>query len=126
MKCIRCNSDESTDMYFVETFPCPHCDDELEVQYHICKSCHITWKVVGDNVVSMADFEDDVVFARSDEDFFEAFTHISTNEILTGPVMGELVHRCIRCGSIAFEIADKKWRCNDPECQFEWEVLAID
>lgn len=136
MNCIKCGSEEATDTYFIEVLPCPYCDEGIEIKYHICHECNITWKTVNDEVISMADFDDGMPPGLTDEDLLQAFSAIdgrlvkfsmdNIDGVPTGPAMGELLHRCIRCGSIAFEVSSKRWRCNDPECQFEWEIVSCE
>ena len=129
MNCIKCGSKEATDTYFIEVLPCPHCEQGIEIKYHICHTCNITWKTVNDEVISMADFDEDIPPGVTDEDLLQAFSAIDGKVVKYsidnpgGPAMGELLHKCVRCGAIAFEVASHKWRCNDPSCQFEWEVI---
>jgi len=38
----------------------------------------------------------------------------------TGGTMQEVLHRCLKCNTLALEIKPKLYHC--PECSFEWEA----
>lgn len=35
--------------------------------------------------------------------------------------MGEVIHKCIRCNGVVFEVEEGVFIC--PHCGFEWEIL---
>jgi len=36
------------------------------------------------------------------------------------------IHRCLRCGAIAYEIEKNVFKCGDNTCGFKWEVLTFE
>ena len=52
-------------------------------------------------------------------DEFEAF--LDAAQASTATTMQDLVHRCLRCETISYEVKPRHYHC--PDCGFEWEVL---
>ena len=125
MDCIKCGEANPVETYFIEELPCPHCDGTVRIEYYVCKSCGITWKAMDGDVLAVADF--DLETTGDDEEVnVESGSEVlgfSASGFHNGPAMGELLHSCIKCGSIAFETGRNKWKCTDTTCAFEWEVI---
>lgn len=43
------------------------------------------------------------------------------NEMIEKQSMKDMIHKCLRCGSISYEAKPEFYHC--PECGFEWEVV---
>lgn len=127
MSCIECGSDKAT-VVFIEVFPCNHCNGELHLEHNLCPECGIGWKTLDGEVVECV-----TVLNSNLDDFFSDFdeqgdvTDMIFNYLDSlnhgSDSMNSYVHRCLRCNSIAFEIGEELYRCSDPECGFEWEVV---
>jgi hypothetical protein len=52
-------------------------------------------------------------------DEFESFMEAS--EAGEPKTMSDVVHRCLRCETISYEVKPRFYHC--PDCGFEWEVL---
>ena len=52
-------------------------------------------------------------------DSMDEFPSLSENSM--GSSMQEIIHKCLRCDTTAFEIGPKLYHC--PDCGFEWEVI---
>lgn len=127
MKCINCDSIDASD-FFSEHIPCSHCDETTELVYSACPDCNIVWKSV--NGVAI---HNSLESAREIDEFFDAHTDPEMHDFLndafkdfmeiTGNsrTMNELIHRCLRCETISYEVRPRFYHC--PECNFEWEVL---
>jgi len=35
----------------------------------------------------------------------------------------DVIHRCLACNEMAFEVEKNKYECGDTNCNFTWEVL---
>ena len=121
MKCVECNRTSET-VFFVEIYPCPTCDDQVEVEYHACKHCGTVWKTANGEPMDYAkskikDFSDIVKNHKKFEDFF-SYMAKDDNDIAS---MNQVIHRCLQCNHIAYETSDGNYEC--PDCGFTWEVL---
>jgi hypothetical protein len=117
MNCINCGSGDFN-TFFNELLPCSHCNEVNEVSYHACKNCGLIWKSIGDKIL------EGVIFAEPElgqiiNDTLDKFTSL----VLDPPQrsMKEIIHKCLRCGILSFEIGPKLYHC--PDCGFEWEVI---
>ena len=128
MVCINCGS-TNTEIFFVEAIPCRDCGGVSCIEYHICNDCLSFWKTLdgeyfhdkpGFPEVSVDNLP---VFEFTEEDLdmvideFDAFVK-STEE---RPTMKDMIHHCIRCDALAFEVDPLHFYC--PKCGFEWETL---
>ena len=37
--------------------------------------------------------------------------------------MTKMIHKCLRCNKMAYEISNGLFKCSNVECGFEWEVI---
>jgi hypothetical protein len=40
--------------------------------------------------------------------------------------MAEMIHRCLRCDKVAYEVGDGVFKCFDDKCGFGWEVIECE
>lgn len=121
MKCVNCK-EENAAVVLVEIFPCNHCNGEIRIEYNICKNCNTAWKTMDGELMSgMAFFDAGLGDFFDDEELFKALEmdHYDSNEDKS--YMSDYVHRCLRCGSIAYEVKEDLYKCK--ACDFEWEVI---
>lgn len=121
MKCINCDSDDVI-VVLMEIFPCRHCDGEIRIEYVVCKCCGTGWKSVDGEILSGTTFFDmglGDIFDDGDEITLNMAPVIDHNEDKS--YMGDYVHRCLRCQTLAYEAEENLYRC--PSCGFEWEVI---
>lgn len=115
MICVNCGS-ENISSFFTELIPCGHCDEINEINYNVCKECSLVWKSVGDQPVEGTVFSDpglgDMIGDTLDE-----FMQLIGDSPGT---MHEVVHHCLKCNTISYEIKPQFFHC--PDCGFEWEV----
>jgi len=123
MDCCVCNS-SNTEVFSTEKIPCTGCGEFTELMYNVCRDCGTMWKSVGTAVIEctlteLGDFPVDIseVFALL-EDGLRGIELVDYNRCGT---MGELIHKCLRCETIAYETMPGLFHC--PECGFEWEVM---
>ena len=123
MDCINCDGVDA-EIFFIEQIKCDHCGEVSDIEYHVCTDCNIMWKTLGEELIHTSfDTPDE------SEDFFmnDAVTDaLIANVSSLGyeekeTSMASMVHKCIRCNSIAYEIKPKYYHCTD--CDFEWEIL---
>ena len=112
MNCINCGSKE-LNTFFTETLPCSHCDEINEIAYHACEVCGMVWRSIGNKI------SDDIMFYGPDLASF--LSELPTPENINNNSMQEIIHRCLRCNTVSFEIGTKLYHC--PDCSFEWEVI---
>jgi len=120
MRCINCDNDDIV-VVLMEIFPCKHCNGEIEIKYVICGDCGVGWKTVDDEILSGTTFFDvglGDIFG-DDEDGFDMAPVIDHNKDKSH--MGDYVHRCLRCQTLAYEVEENSYKC--PSCNFEWEII---
>ena len=107
--CLACKSDEVCQFYV----DWPTC-----TTYYVCRKCGKVWREIA-GIVPAEDFMFDEVEMLSllPSDVFDALTETAVNTSML-----DLVHRCIKCQTIAFEVEVGMYKCSDSECGFEWEV----
>lgn len=130
MICIECGSDNA-EVFFSEDIPCSHCGGTTELHYNVCNNCNLMWKTVDDEVISNSIESARLIdeFIDSDEEMdlqkflTETMDHIINLNLVDSEIttMKDLVHKCLRCESISYEVKPRFYHC--PECGFEWEVL---
>ncbi len=116
MICVNCGS-ENTDSFFTELIPCGHCDEVNEINYSVCKECSLVWKSIGDQPVAGMMFSEPELGGMI-SDALDDFIGLAAE---TPGTMQEVVHHCLRCQTISYEIKPQLFHC--PDCGFEWEVL---
>lgn len=137
MDCFNCGS-SNIFMIFDEIFRCPHCDEDIHIGYYGCNECGGIWYGCDDEVINGMVIDGDA-FADENTEFLKEIANGLKSEdaflslLERGDIkqleeedkdcMGELVHRCLKCNSIAYEIEEGVYRCSDENCGFEWEVI---
>jgi hypothetical protein len=114
--CPKCGSND-TYIFFEEEIPCSHCDEINTVIYHACNHCATLWKSVDGEIL-----EDSLLSDEQLEDMLgDSIDNFEGHLLEVEGTMSEIVHRCLRCRTISFEVAPSVYHC--PECSFEWEVF---
>jgi hypothetical protein len=122
MECFNCES-ENTALYYSEKFDCPHCGDELVVNYWVCNECGFAWKECGDKVIACVDIDS---FFNSEDAFEVVGDNEEEESELETCDFGDYIHRCLKCNSVCYEPAPNVFVCSNPKCEFEWEVVGIE
>lgn len=120
MVCFNCKS-KSTMTYFSEIIPCSHCGGQIIIMYNSCVDCGAVWKSIDDEFFESMLIPDPSIIPMIEEGF-----QVHLDDSLKAPLkdnstMSEIVHRCIKCESIAYEVNPEVYHCS--KCGFEWEVL---
>jgi len=117
MLCINCMSGK-VDVFCTETLPCVHCDGVNVINYNVCQECGAVWKSSGNILLEGTMVVDPELVGTIKDSIEDVF---NVNEEVVKVSMKDLVHKCIRCGVMSYEIENKVFHC--PECGFEWEIL---
>jgi hypothetical protein len=136
MECFNCNkTDECIEKFYSESVTCTHCSEEVEIIYYLCLECGAVWKISGDKVVSGVVFSDKELEYAIGPEVDELFSMLAEDKFFKGDYakdmdmkeyLANFVPKCIRCESIAYQAADLTYKCSDPECGFEWEVISAE
>lgn len=111
MNCVSCKS-KNSNTFFTEVVSCSHCNKDNNIAYHACQDCGLIWKSVDNKIM------ENIMF--TDPDLGQLLSN-SLDENYTNNSMNEIIHKCLRCNTIAFEIKHNLYHC--PDCSFEWEVI---
>ena len=121
MKCCSCGTNNVI-VFFEETLPCGHCNMDNTILYNFCGECSCVFKTVNGKVVNAATFTDTELANMMSMDVDDV------REIMQSPIqsasprtMDEMVHKCLDCNALAFEVEPGLFKCS--ECDFEWEIL---
>ncbi len=120
MECTNCGNE--VEEFFSEEIECHSCHDLIVIGYYHCKECNTTWKAQDEVPIFSVNFND----AGFPEDVLELFDKVEEEmtKLEESNSMSELVHKCIGCHAICYEVADGTYKC--PECDFEWEVIKCE
>lgn len=135
MKCFKCDSDKEAS-FFEEIFECA-CGEKLVFNYNLCPDCGLSWRSVNDepfedSIVYFDDLmsfvsptqedlsDDEMVIVKNMEKEIDKIDKINTGDA----TMTDYVHKCLRCNSVAHEVEQDKYICD--ECGFEWEITRFE
>jgi len=108
MRCDNCGSDELI-LVGEEVITCDHCNKDIVFEYYFCNSCLMSIRrrdgVVVDRVSLL---EAKRMFDFADVDYPKSMT--------------DLLHKCLRCGSINVIHSGDVYDCQD--CGFSWEAVS--
>lgn len=128
MNCIRCGSSKSF-VFLTEKIPCTCCNNYTDLCYYSCESCGNIWRVVDGKPLeegfmshSMEEVRELNLSETTLEELQKAI-EAAEKEAEEIPVntMSDMLHRCLRCENIAYEVSNRCFKC--PKCGFEWEVI---
>lgn len=122
MGCINCENEIEV-TFAVERFPCLHCGEKVVIEYHMCSNCGIVWRTVDGAVDSGSIVTPDMrktFDAEGLDDILGTLQEIHSEE----HSMEELLHRCLQCNAISFEVKKGEYEC--VECGFMWEVVGCE
>lgn len=135
MECFNCNKiDECIEQFYVESMPCPHCSEEIKVLYYLCLDCGAVWKLANGEIVTGAVFSNKELESAIGDDLDNLFDILAEDKFFKGEYakdmdmkeyLSNFIPKCIRCEARAYQIDDLTYRCSDPECEFEWEVVDL-
>lgn len=123
MNCCVCDS-PNTEVFSIEKVPCTKCGELTELMYNVCRECGAVWKSVDGKVIdcTFAELGEATTIIENMFDIFkDGITDISVYKYNNQGTMSEVVHRCLRCDTVSYEILPNLFHC--PECCFEWELL---
>jgi hypothetical protein len=116
MICPNCNK-HNTIIFFNEDILCVHCNEINKIHCNVCQDCGFVWKDNEGQLVNDITFEDETL-----KELLEGVEIALTEEFDENlSTMGEVIHRCLRCETISYEIKQGLYHC--PECSFEWEII---
>lgn len=120
IKCEHCSS-YNTLSFFVEHIPCSHCEEVIEVSYNVCQDCGLVWKTVDGELLDGVIFAEPELGGMIDESYTAIRDIIRNSEPEAPGTMNEVIHKCLRCGTLSYEVEPQLYHC--PDCGFEWEIL---
>ena len=122
MKCINCGSEDILS-FFTEHIPCSHCGEMNEISYNTCQDCGLIWKAIDGEIINGAVFTEPEIGNMLDDAMssFMGWVDGIPEEASPPGTMEEVVFKCLKCNTIAYEIDPNVYHC--PECGFEWEVI---
>jgi ribosomal protein L37E len=121
MECINCKNDNALTV-LIETFPCRHCDGEINMEYNVCKECGFAWKTMDGELFSgTAFFDASLGNFFGDEEEIEKLFNTIVGENESGVCMQDSIHKCLKCDSVAYKVDEALYRCS--KCDFEWEII---
>lgn len=116
MNCPNCKGNNIL-IFFSENIPCKHCGEDNEVEGLVCQDCGAMWRSIEGEIL-----DETILSKQLVDNLFEPLDlEFDINATELNSTMNEVVHRCIRCNTISYEIAPNHYHC--PECSFEWEVI---
>jgi len=120
MECPNCSS-KDVDVVNGDSFICYDCGSSIQINYGICNKCNFTFRTnnghfVDGGIVNETDLENFVEEVM--EDMAKEMDKLYADE--EPESMSDLIHRCIKCGCIAYKKGDN-YKCSF--CDFEWEIL---
>lgn len=112
------------DVMHAEKIPCPHCNEEILMEYLSCQ-CRYSWRELNGvfldgGHIEVAGLEG---LIQGITDFIESY---DIEETTTPTSMSEMIHRCLKCEALAIQTHTNPdaYRCT--MCDFEWEVDNTD
>lgn len=121
MECFNCEGD-NVFLYYSENLDCTHCGEVLNVEYWVCKDCHLAWKECDGKAFACVDVDD----IMTSEEAYDIFGTEEDPEPLVDCDFEDYIHRCLKCNSICYEPAPNLFVCSNSNCNFEWEVGGIE
>lgn len=120
MLCASCGSDKVL-VFFEEKIICSHCNTVNILSYNLCTACGLVWHSIGDEPLEGTMVISPMLreIIKKDINVEDLIVSVDSNNVKG--TMEEVVHKCIRCNSVAFEVAPGYYHC--PKCNFEWEVI---
>jgi len=123
MKCFNCDNDEDS-CVFGELYNCDHCDGKNLIEYNSCSKCRISWKSVNGRVIENSIFSEEDLLEVFNGGLEDIFNKISKQLFVDDSSMSGMIHRCLKCNAISYEVRNGKYRCSNSNCGFEWEVVG--
>jgi DNA replicative helicase MCM subunit Mcm2 (Cdc46/Mcm family) len=142
MNCPNCNG-EKLEVFMSDPIKCQHCGDITSIDFNRCLECGCVFKSVADEIdpdsimelpegtINIIDGILSTIIGEEnamDEDEFmkiledpEAEVEVKEINIGSSNKMASLVHRCLKCNVVAYEVKAGEYCC--PECGFTWEVV---
>jgi len=119
MKCPNCSCN-NIEPFYIEKMPCSHCKELIEIAYYICPNCDgaasTAWKVIDGEVFDKVTISEESFDLVGESIFSNAGG--SEEEVSS---MCDMLHKCIKCGAIAYESEPGFYRCS--VCNFKWETF---
>jgi len=116
MECPACGSEEVY-KFVDEIFECGSCGEVNTLSVAVCATCGTFWKEFNGAPVEGT--------CLTKQDLSHMSKHIAEvldkHEENSGKAsMYDVVHKCIRCDSVAYDLGDGNFEC--PDCGFTWEI----
>ncbi len=136
MKCFNCKkTDDCIEKFYSESITCEHCSEEMKIIYYVCLECGAVWKKAGGKVVSGVVFDEKELKYAMGHSVNELFSMLAEDKFFKGDYakdmdmreyLSNFIPKCIRCEARAYQSEECVYRCSDPECGFEWEVVDVE
>lgn len=123
MECCICGS-KSTMVFDNEIIPCHKCGESINLEYYSCRDCGAVWKALDGNLLECIYTEDERSEAPVDLKEIlnnDDFGSVQVIELTKRGTMDEMIHKCLMCNTVSYEVAAGLFHC--PDCGFEWEVI---
>jgi len=121
MDCINCEGEGK--VFAIESYPCTHCGERLNMEYYMCADCGLVWRTI-DGVV-----DKDSLFTEEERVDFEVDgMERALNDLIQrrepARSMNEFINRCLNCNALSYEVKQGSYECS--ECGFRWEVIECE
>ena len=115
MDCINCGH-QDVFLFFTENVDCFYCNEHNNIDYYLCNECGMVFRILNNTINEViAQLEHQRV-----EHLFSKMTQYEES-LDRCKTMGEVIHYCLKCGAIAYEIKPGAYEC--PVCSFAWETI---
>jgi len=125
MLCPNCKKDSGGIMY-KDVITCGKCGEHIVIDYCSCHMCGYTWRLnngefLDGNMIDEQGMDQmlEEIKTLIDEEFDDDVEYIVKKP--EGNNMSDMIHKCIRCGELAYPIGEDAFKCSS--CGFEWEIL---
>jgi len=116
MLCPKCDSD-NIQLFNEKIITCIHCDGTNTISTYACEDCGSIWNAT--NGVIETNY---ILSGKEAKSIFDvAVENHKSRPVDKKAYMEDMVHTCIRCNAIAYEVEEDQYSC--PECGFTWETL---
>ena len=128
MNCPKCNND-SGGIVYQDCITCDKCGNHIVVDYYVCHVCGYSWRLNNGEFLDVQNIDhegldqmlDEIEVLIKEEFGDESLEVDIKSESNTNSSMFDILHKCIRCGQIAYDNGNNSFTCES--CGFQWEVL---
>jgi len=117
MDCLMCGNPNAL-LVFTEVVHCDCCSEPNELMYYACRNCGIICTVLDGELIDSSE-ELPLPFKTIMQELLDNAEY-DLSDICTEKTPLEIMHKCIKCETLSYEIKPNLYHC--PDCGFEWEI----